>query len=156
MLHEAGAELVVSDINSENVCRAVENFRATAVPVEDILTQDVDVLSPCALGAILNSRSIPRLKASVVAGAANNQLEKDADGARLHERGILYAPDYVINAGGIIWVTAEYLRDPDETRALMQIDRIGATLMGIFEESLREDLPTSRIADIRARKLLAH
>ncbi len=156
LLHQAGAKLVVSDINSAAVYRAVEKFGATAASIDEILAQDVDVVSPCALGATLNARSIPQLKASVVAGAANNQLENDADGQRLHERGILYAPDYVINAGGIIWVAAEYLRDPDEERPLRQIEQIGVTLSEIFADSARLNIPTSRVADMRARELLKH
>ncbi|MDH5345860.1 MAG: amino acid dehydrogenase, partial [Gammaproteobacteria bacterium] len=113
-LHEAGAGLVVADIDSSRVQRAVDEFGATGVPLEDLLSQDVDVVSPCALGAILNARSIPALRAAIVAGGANNQLETAGDGQRLHDAGILYAPDYVINGGGIINVAAEYYDDASD------------------------------------------
>jgi leucine dehydrogenase len=154
LLYRAGAQLTVSDLNDEAVRRARDEFNARPVASEQILLQDVDVLSPCALGGILNSRTIPLIKAAVIAGAANNQLELDADGQRLHERGILYAPDYVINAGGIIWVAAAYLRDEDQTLPLRRIEQIGKTLSEIFEASASRNLPTSRIADERARQLL--
>jgi leucine dehydrogenase len=104
LLAADGARLLVADVHKVAVQRVCEEFKAQAVPVEEILTQDVDVLAPCALGAILDGRSIPRLRARIVAGAANNQLAQDQDGAALQAAGILYAPDYVINAGGIISV----------------------------------------------------
>ena len=154
LLHRAGAVLTVADIDQAAVERAQERFGATAVSIDDILYQDVDVLAPCALGGIFNGKSIPLLKAAVIAGGANNQLATDADGQRLHERGILYAPDYVINAGGIIWVSAEYLGEFEETQALVRVRRIGQTLDGIFEESARSGLPPHAVADARARQLL--
>lgn len=154
LLHRAGAKLMVADIDAAAVDRAVQQFGAIGAAVDEILYADVDVVSPCALGGILNGRSIPGIKSAVVAGAANNQLETAEDGQRLHDRGILYAPDYVINAGGIIWVAAEYLREGDDARALSRIEQIGLTLAEIFEESAAADLPTGLIADRRARRLL--
>ncbi|HMB11494.1 Glu/Leu/Phe/Val family dehydrogenase [Saliniramus sp.] len=106
-LHGAGARLIVSDIDAARVERAVMEFGATACPPKDILTVEADVFAPCALGAVLNARSIPALRVAIVAGAANNQLEDFADADRLHARGILYVPDFAINAGGIISVSGE-------------------------------------------------
>ena len=111
LLAKAGAKLIVADIDGSRVKRACEEFAAEAVGIDEILEQQADVLAPCALGAILTETSIPKLKVSIVAGGANNQLETNEDGRRLADAGILYAPDYVINGGGIINVAAgKYLR----------------------------------------------
>ena len=154
-LHEAGAGLVVADIDSSRVQRAVDEFGATGVPLEDLLSQDVDVVSPCALGAILNARSIPALRAAIVAGGANNQLETAGDGQRLHDAGILYAPDYVINGGGIINVAAEYYDDASDEEIWDRIAEIGPRLDGIFAESAASNRPTNEIADEQARRIIA-
>ena len=106
-LHEEGAKLIVSDVNAENVRKAVDAFGARAISPDKIVTAECDVLSPNALGAILNEKTIPKLKARVIAGAANNQLARDEQGAWLAARDILYAPDYVINGGGIIRVAGQ-------------------------------------------------
>ncbi len=108
LLAAEGAVLRVADVRPNAVERVCDEFGATAVSVENILSGDVEVFAPCALGAILNSVSIPRLGACIVAGAANNQLAEDKDGKALQAAGVLYAPDYVINAGGIISVAREY------------------------------------------------
>ena len=99
-LHKEGAKLVVTDINQAAIDRVVNRFGATAVAPEAIYDQDVDIFSPCALGSIINDDTIPKLKAKVIAGSANNQLAQSKHGKDLHEMGIVYAPDYVINAGG--------------------------------------------------------
>ncbi|SLN41352.1 Glu/Leu/Phe/Val dehydrogenase dimerization domain-containing protein [Oceanibacterium hippocampi] len=150
-LHAAGGSLVVADIFADNVAEAVERFGATAVDPATILFQDVDVVAPCALGAILNDQTIPRLKATVVAGAANNQLAEDCHGEALRARGVLYAPDYVINAGGIIFISHEGPRF-DRDRAMAHVESIGETLTQIFVRSAREDVPTNRLADAMARE----
>ena len=106
-LHADGARLIVADVNEKSVARAVEAFGAVPAGVNEIVTAECDVLSPNALGAVLNDKTIARLKAKVVAGAANNQLARDADGKALKDRGVLYAPDYVINGGGIICVAGQ-------------------------------------------------
>ena len=106
-LHAEGAKLIVADVNRDVVRRAVEAFGAREASPDGIVTAECDVLSPNALGAILNDDTVPRLSAKIVAGGANNQLARDAHGAMLSERGILYAPDYVINGGGIIRVAAQ-------------------------------------------------
>ena len=102
--------LRVADVRPVAVQRVCDEFEATAVPAENILSEDVEVFAPCALGAVLNAGSIPRLGARIVAGAANNQLAEDKDGQALQAAGVLYAPDYVINAGGIISVAQRVQR----------------------------------------------
>ena len=154
-LHEAGAELFVSDINGHRVDAICAELRATRVAAEQILYQEVDVLSPCALGAILNQYSIPRIKASIVAGAANNQLATQADGRLLADRGILYAPDYVINAGGVINNAYEYLHLGSEQDVMEQISKIGPRLTEIFELANDNNQPTNEIADNLAQQYLA-
>lgn len=151
-LHGAGARLTVADINPERVTRVVESFDAASLPVDRILFAEVDVVAPCALGAILNAQSIPQIKAQVIAGGANNQLAEDADGARLHERGILYTPDYVINAGGIINVAAEYLGNKTEGEVDADIDRIYDRLGELFARAESEGRPTNVIADAMAEE----
>ena len=155
LLNKAGASLVVSDIDSGRVERACMEFSASSVGIDEILFEDVDVLAPCALGAILNEQSIPRIKAPIVAGGANNQLQNDADGQRLVDIGILYAPDYVINAGGVINIEAEYYGDVDEQGVMQQTAMIGERLAGIFEEAKRTGEPTNQIADRQARAIIS-
>ncbi|MGH8456742.1 MAG: Leu/Phe/Val dehydrogenase [Stenotrophobium sp.] len=150
-LHEAGAELWVTDIHAPAVERCVREFGATAVSMEQIFGQGVDVFAPCALGAILNDVTIPLLKAKAIAGAANNQLATPAHGAALMQRGILYAPDYCINAGGIIDI---YYEGPGyDARAVnTHLERIGATLAAIYEQARAERRPTHEIADRMAEQ----
>lgn len=149
-LHQAGARLVVSDIDASACARIRERFGAEVVPPDAILFQDVDVVSPCALGGILDAQSIPRLRAPIVAGGANNQLAGPEDGLALHARGILYAPDYVINAGGIICAASEYLRSASEEQVWQHVTRIGQTLADIFAESKATGTPPHVIADALA------
>jgi leucine dehydrogenase len=147
-LHEAGAELTVTDINAESVARVVDEFGAKAVPVEAIIAQDVDVFSPCALGAVIYDETIPQLRAKIVAGAANNQLAEARHGEALRERGILYAPDYLINAGGIMNVANEVKGVPITTETSMtSVEVIYGALLEIFAKAELEDRPTSEIAD---------
>lgn len=154
-LHQAGARLVVADINTARVDTVRSEFGATASPLDEILYQDVDVVAPCALGAVLNARSIPRIRATVVAGGANNQLETFDDGRRLADSGILYAPDYVINAGGIVNVACEYHGQGDEETVRQRTAAIGPRLTRIFEEAEETGRPTNEIADELARKIIA-
>ncbi|MGH7127346.1 MAG: Glu/Leu/Phe/Val dehydrogenase family protein [Planctomycetaceae bacterium] len=154
-LAEAGAKLLVADIDPAKVEAARRDFGATAVPFDAILFQDADVVSPCALGAILNESSIPRLRASIVAGGANNQLASAADGQRLADAGILFAPDYVINAGGIINVANEYYGTADDAAVMPQIAGIGPRLTRIFEQAAASGRPTNVIADDEARRIIA-
>ena len=154
-LDEAGAKLVVADIDDARVQRVVEEFGAEAVGLDDLLRQKVDVIAPCALGAILNENTIPELDTTIIAGGANNQLETPADGQRLHDAGILYAPDYVINGGGIINVAAEYYGDLTNDEIWDRIAEIGPRLTGIFEESRDSNRPTNEIADEQAKRIIA-
>jgi leucine dehydrogenase len=151
-LHEAGALLWVSDIYEDQVKRAVDELGATAVGSDDIYGQDVDVFAPCALGAVINDATLPQLRAKVVAGAANNQLSEDRHGKELMGRGILYAPDYVINAGGIIDISYERGGTYDRDAAVAHIEGIYDTLIEIFERSVAEGLPTNLIADFVAEE----
>ena len=154
LLAAEGAELFVADVQPAAVQRAQEQFKAHPVAVEEVLALDVDVLSPCALGAVLNSKSIPKLRARIVAGAANNQLAQDGDGAALQAASILYAPDYVINAGGIISVSREYHGGATEAQVIADIQAIPARLTEIFERARRENRPTNQVADHMARERL--
>jgi leucine dehydrogenase len=153
LLAAAGARLKVADVLPSAVERVCDEFKATPVAAVKVLEEEADVLAPCALGAILNTRSIARLRATVVAGAANNQLAQGQDGEALRAAGVLYAPDYVINAGGIISVAREYYGGT-EAQVLEDIDGIPARLTEIFERARRENRTTNEIADRMARERL--
>jgi len=155
LLHEAGAILTVADVNNENLKQASSELPVTEVAPTEILYSDVDILAPCALGNILTSVTIPKLKAKVIAGGANNQLATEDDGARLTERDILYAPDYVINAGGIINVAHEYFGDSSEDRVRADVAKIPERLRAIFDEAEETGQPTNIIADELARRIVA-
>ena len=155
LLHDAGATLLVSDLDETRVDRVCAEFGAERVSSAEILYADADVLAPCALGAILHEESIPRIRARIIAGGANNQLRGPEDGQRLADAGILYAPDYVINAGGVISVTCEYLGAVDEAGLTNLVAQIGPRLAGIFEEAARTGEPTNVIADRQARRIIA-
>jgi leucine dehydrogenase len=152
MLAAEGARLIAADVRQEAVERVRNEFNATIVGTAEVLAQEADVVAPCALGAILNAQSIPRLRARIIAGAANNQLAVDADGVRVLQAGILYAPDYVINAGGIISVSHEYYGGSTNARIDADIHGIPERLTEIFERSRRESRPTNEIADQLARE----
>ena len=152
LLHDSGASLVVADIDEEKVARAAEEFGAAAAGLDEILFADADVIAPCALGAVLDADSIPRITAAIVAGGANNQLAEPKDGKRLADAGILYAPDYVINGGGIVNVACEYYGDVDDDGVTELVARIGPRLTSIFEEAAEKGMPTNEIADAQARR----
>ena len=145
-LRAAGADLVVTDIDRAALDRAARELGAEVVALDAIYDADVDVYAPCALGATVNSETIPRLKASIVAGSANNQLATDADGDALAARGILYAPDYVINAGGVIHIYHEG-PDYDHQRAFAHVGGIGDVLAEIYTLADRDGLATYTAAD---------
>jgi leucine dehydrogenase len=155
MLHEAGAELFISDVSREALKMTTDELPATVVAPADLLFADVDVLAPCALGNILTSTTIPKIKAKVIAGGANNQLSTPADGVLLAERDILYAPDYVINAGGIISVAAEYYGEGSKEDVRADVIRIRDRLQDIFEKATETGRPTHELADELARNLVA-
>ncbi|MBB5148766.1 Glu/Leu/Phe/Val dehydrogenase [Ureibacillus thermosphaericus] len=156
-LHEEGAKLIVTDINEKAIERAVNDFGAVAVSPNEIYKQDVDIFSPCALGAIINDETIPQLKAKVIAGCANNQLKESRHGQILHEKGIIYAPDYVINAGGVINV-ADELYGYNRERAMKRVETIYDSLTKIFKISKDENIPTylaaNRLAEERINSVL--
>jgi leucine dehydrogenase len=152
LLHDAGASLVVADVNESALKAAVSEFGADVVDTDAIYDVDADVFAPCAAGAILNATTIPRLKVPVVAGAANNQLDGPESGALLQDRGILYAPDYVINGGGIINVAAEISGNYDPEWVRAKLDRLMQTLDAVFTEAARQDLPPGVVADRIARQ----
>lgn len=155
LLHEAGAMLIVSDVNQDNLDLVRSEMPVTEVAPAELLFADVDVLAPCALGNILTSTTIPKIRAKIIAGAANNQLATATDGARLAERDILYAPDYVINAGGIISVAREYYGDSSEEQVRADVSRIKYRLQSIFDEAKASGRPTNELADELARNLVA-
>ncbi|MHA1537621.1 MAG: Glu/Leu/Phe/Val dehydrogenase dimerization domain-containing protein [Alphaproteobacteria bacterium] len=145
-LHEAGAKLIVADIDKDAVARAVAEFGAVPVDTDDIYAADADIFAPCALGGAINDKTIPQLRVSIVAGAANNQLAEERHGAALAQRQILYAPDYVGNAGGLIDV-ARFKIDMGIAEARRKLQRIADTLTEIFQRAERENKPTNIIAD---------
>jgi len=153
-LHEAGARLVVSDVNEQNLARARTDFGARVVAPEKILFEDVDLLAPCAMGAVLDAHSIPNIKASVIGGAANNQLATEQDGQRLFDRNILYAPDYVINSGGITSVSLEYMGNKTKADVHAQIALVPGRLTDIFEAADKQQTPTNVIADAMAEAIV--
>jgi leucine dehydrogenase len=154
-LHDAGASLIVSDMDAARVQRVCDEFGARAADLDNILFEDVDIVAPCALGAILDEESIPRLRASVIAGGANNQLRTQEDGQRLADAGILYAPDYVINGGGIVNVACEYYGGVDDAEVMDLVAKIGPRLTRIFEEAAETGKPTNEVADAHARRIIA-
>ncbi|QCR32799.1 Glu/Leu/Phe/Val dehydrogenase [Lysinibacillus sp. SGAir0095] len=155
-LYKEGAKLVVTDINQKAIDRVVTDFDAIAVEPNDIYKQEVDIFSPCALGAIINDETIPQLKAKVIAGSANNQLKDSKHGDIIHEMGIVYAPDYVINAGGVINV-ADELYGYNRDRAMKRVETIYDSIEKIFEISKRDSIPTylaaNRLAEERIERL---
>ncbi|MGE3919824.1 MAG: Leu/Phe/Val dehydrogenase [Gammaproteobacteria bacterium] len=151
LLHEQGAKISVADINQVMLQKCVDEFDAKIVSPDLIHNIECDVFSPCALGAVINDLTIPQIKASIIIGAANNQLAEPKHGKILFDREVLYGPDYVINSGGLIHAAAEYFKTSFEN-ANKQIDNIYNISLNIFERSARENLPTSDIANIIAEE----
>ena len=141
-----GARLTVTDIDPERVQRVAEDFGAEAVAPDDIYAVDADIFAPCALGAVVNDDTLERFSVDIIAGAANNQLARSHHGEALRERGILYAPDYVINAGGLINVYGE-LNDWSAERSKRKAGDIYNTLLRIFERAASDGVATSEAAD---------
>jgi leucine dehydrogenase len=144
LLHEAGARLTVSDHNRDRAERCAEEFGAGLVSPEEIYGVAADVFSPCALGAVLNASTIPALRVKAVAGAANNQLATPADGRALFDRGITYAPDYVVNAGGLIQIA---LSDRDDATIRARVEGVGDTVRDILERAAAAACPPEVMAD---------
>jgi len=152
-LKEEGAKVTVTDINAELVSQVSKELDVDTESPEHIHCIPCDVFAPCALGAVINDITINQIQASIVAGAANNQLASASMGKLLHEKGILFAVDYVLNAGGLIYAASKYLQT-SEQRVLEQISGIYSSLMQIFERSEQANLPTSDIADTLAQEKL--
>lgn len=152
LLHREGASLVVADIDKTKVDQMSHLFKAQIVDVHSIHSTDCDVFAPCALGAVLNDVTIPQLKTPIVAGGANNQLQnEDVHGPALRQKGILYAPDYVINAGGLINVYQE-LRGYSKETAAKQATGIYDTLLKVFQEADRSNIPTHKASNQLAER----
>jgi leucine dehydrogenase len=152
-LHALGAKLTMSDVNQAALLRCVNEFGVDTVPPEKIYEVACDVFAPCALGGIINQETIKKLNTPIVAGAANNQLQQPEDGVLLHEKGILYAPDFVINAGGLLQVAAFY-DNKDRDNAYQQIYNLYDILLDLFKRAAKENLPTSEIAELIAMEKL--
>lgn len=146
-LHETGARLIVADVDAKRTQKAEAELNAQVVDPHQILTQQCDILAPCAAGGIFTQDTIRRLKCRIIGGGANNQLLTDADGDAIQERGILYAPDFAINAGGLINV-ADELRPGGyrHGRAKAKTEQIYTTLKTIFAEAKQRDIPPHRLA----------
>ena len=152
-LHAAGARLIISDVDAGKVTRAREEFDATAVSTDEIYSVEAEVFAPCALGGIINDRTISQLRAEIVCGAANNQLLHGRHGDELEERGILYAPDYVANSGGVLSGGADLFGwTPEKVRA--GVLAIYETTLSVFEIAKAAGIPTYKAADQLAERRL--
>ncbi|GGA73506.1 leucine dehydrogenase [Arenimonas soli] len=151
LLRERGAKVFVTDINKDAVQRAVDEFGCEAVALDDIYDVDADVYSPTALGGTINEQTLPRLKCKVICGAANNQLANDEIGVELEKRGMLYAPDYAVNAGGLMNVSLE-IDGYNRERAMRMMRTIYYNLGRIFEIANRDKIPTYKAADRMAEE----
>ena len=155
-LHAAGAKLVVADVFPERAKDAATRFRAQVVEPDAIYDVECDVFAPCALGAVIHDATLDRLKTKIVAGAANNVLLREEHGDRLREKGVLYAPDYVINAGGIINVSIEV--EPggyDESRSRRKVENIYDALKKVFRISRERSVSTNRASNLLAEERLS-
>jgi leucine dehydrogenase len=153
-LHRQGARLVVADIDPRRLTQAQEQFAAEVVDSTEIHRHRADVFAPCALGGVVTAERTPHLGAAIIAGSANNQLATPEVAALLHQRGILYAPDYVINAGGVINAAGEARGHYDPSSVMRRVDAIGETLTRLFCRADREHLPTDVIARAMAEDIL--
>jgi leucine dehydrogenase len=153
-LAASGAKLTVADVRDELAARAAHDFDAKVVSSATIHRTECDIYAPCALGGALNDRTLPELRCPIVAGAANNQLASDRNGEMLHERGVLYAPDYAINAGGLINVAQE-IAGYDADKARKRTLQIYDTIAEICERSAAQVIPPHRVADSMVREILA-
>ena len=153
MLTDEGAKLIISDVNTTNLAR-IEPLGAEVAPVEQIHAVKADLFAPCALGAGLNGKTIPELGAKIVCGAANNQLATEQDGARLVAAGITYAPDYVVNAGGIVMVSCEYLGEAAEA-VDAKVRAIAPRVLAVVDEGRREGVSPHLVSDRLVRAKIA-
>ncbi len=152
-LHEEGAKLIVADVNEQVLAIAKDKFGAVVVGPNDACAQEVEIYAPCALGGAINETTIKRIKAKVIAGAANNQLQRPGYDGVLKEMGITYAPDYVINAGGVISIGHEVMGDWDRGKLYQALDNIAVVLTRIFDRAVSEDTSTGIVADTLAEEI---
>ncbi|WP_432470754.1 Leu/Phe/Val dehydrogenase [Amphritea sp. HPY] len=153
LLFHAGARLTVSDIDALKVAKACKEFNANAINPQEIYSAPVDLFCPCGLGAIINEDTINQFRCRCIAGSANNQLANDAMGQELLQRGILYAPDYLINSGGLIFVALQHARHPDSV-IQQKVAGIHDALLELYQNAAEANLPTNLIADQRAEAIL--
>jgi leucine dehydrogenase len=154
LLHRAGARLTVADINPQPLELCAQRFNAQVVSPDEIYSVNADVFSPCGLGAILNEQTIPQLKTAIVAGSANNQLAEEQHGDLLARRDILYAPDYLINAGGLIFVAMQYAQQPLNSMK-QKVLQIGPALTELYQQAHSTHANVHRVANQRAESILA-
>ena len=155
LLKEKGALVTICDINKQRVAELAAEHGFDTVDDDKHLDVDCDIYAPCARGAGVNDETIPKLKCRVIAGCANNILEEERHGFDLKDRGILYAPDYVINAGGIINVSVEFIPGGyDEVEAMRRINRIGESLRQVYAIAREKSIPTAEAADLLAERRL--
>lgn len=150
-LHEEGAKLIVTDIHEDVIKRVVDEMGARVVGCEEIFGVEADIFAPCAMGAVINDETIPQFKFRIIAGAANNILKEDRHGDKLHELGIIYAPDYVINSGGVINV-ADELEGYNYERALAKVEMVYDNVAKVIEIAKRDKIPTYKAADRMAEE----
>jgi leucine dehydrogenase len=155
LLHEAAATLLLADVDEERASSLADRLGATVVAADDVIGSACDVFSPCATGRVLTSETIPHLRCRVVAGAANNQLGAAEDGDRIRAAGILYAPDYVVNAGGVIHLAGTETLGWDASTLAKRLEGIGDTLLEVFDSAERDDTSTAAAADRLAARRLA-
>jgi leucine dehydrogenase len=142
-----GAQLTLCDIHAEKIELIRQEFNIQVVNPKEIYSLACDVFAPCALGGVLNAMTIPTIKAPIIAGAANNQLATPSDGLLLHSQNILYAPDFVVNAGGLIYAAAMYNKETEENKIRYNTEAIYNTVMSIFTKAQQDQQATSYIAD---------
>ncbi|MEM6768872.1 MAG: Glu/Leu/Phe/Val dehydrogenase dimerization domain-containing protein [Bacteroidota bacterium] len=155
LLFEAGASLVVADINAEAVTYAVENFQAEAVSPEDIHKQEVDIFAPCALGGVVNDKTLPEINAKAICGLANNQLKAPYHGQMLLESGIIYVPDYVVNAGGVMGAAPMIYSQPTMEESRDTVLGLYDIVLELLEKAKAANRPTSEVADEMADEIMS-
>ncbi len=153
LLKEAGARMIVTDVDAARAAACARDCEAVAVAPEEIYDAAVDIFAPCALGGILNEQTIPRLQTAIIAGAANNQLHDEAAAQAIEARGILYAPDFILNAGGIISGGA-YLLGESSARLEQRIAGIYDTLLAVYDLAAQEKTTTAAAAEAYAEQIL--
>lgn len=155
LLHQRGARLTMCDINQLALQRAVDEFHVQTVPPGEIYALNCDIFSPCAMGGIINAETVHIIKAQIIAGSANNQLAHHLFGKVLHDKGILYAPDFAINAGGLISAAIDYTYR-NYAMADAKIAKMYDNMLHLYERSTRENLPTTLMAEMIALEKLNH